>query len=171
MSSSNEIRRYINLIESIESANDIIPGELQKYNTLAKQLAEIQSFKGIIKYIEYPSKGVQLAAVSQNGNAIQYINNPTELVQLAAVKNCGWAIRFILAKGIVPSIVVQRAAVLENPVSALKYMIYYSIPISKMIQWTAAKQIKERNIVSHLDELDEDMLNSLDPDVQKYLQS
>ena len=155
----------------MNNLNDIIPGERPEYNTLAKQLKIVKQDGYNIQFIRNPSEDVQLAAVSHYRPAIRYLESPSETVQLAAVQNHGGAIYYILAKGIVPSIVVQRAAVLENPVSALKYMIYYSIPISKMIQWTAAKQIKERNIVSHLDELDEDMLNSLDPDVQKYLQS
>ena len=156
------MRRYINLVESV---NDIIPGELPGYNTLAKQLsavnqdgneiyniensservqlAAVHQDRRAIAYIKNPSEVVQLAAVSNNGYIIQYIRNPSENVQLAAVKDIGSAICYILAKGIVPSISVQRAAIIENPVSALRHMINYNFPISKMIQWTAAKRIKE----------------------------
>ena len=126
----------------MNNMDDIIPGEPEKFKTLAKQLA----------------------AVQKNGRTIQLINNHSEQVQIAAVQQDGWAIFDILAKGIIPSIPVQKAAVLQNPIDALYSMISYNIPISKMIQWTAAKQSKEFGQI-----IDKDTLNHLDPDVQKYL--
>ena len=142
----NDMRKYINLVESIESGDDIIPGERTEYNTLAKQLA----------------------AVRLDGWAIKHIKKPSEEVQLAAVREKGWAIVYTLHNGIAPSIPVQRAAVLNHPIGALEEMIKYNLPISKMIQWTAAKRIKERNLV---DNLHKDVLNKLDPDVQNFLRS
>ena len=126
----------------MNNLNDIIPDELLEYNSLAKQLD----------------------TVSRAGHTIQFIRNPNETVQLAAVRENGYALRYIFSKGIEPSIPVQRAAVLNNPVWALNAMIYYNFPISKMIQWTAAKQSKEFGQI-----IDKDTLNHLDPDVQKYL--
>ena len=35
----NDIRKYINLIESMDSSDDIIPGERPKYNTLSKHFS------------------------------------------------------------------------------------------------------------------------------------
>ena len=138
------MRKYINLIESIESADDIIPGEDPAYDTLAKQLDAVQ---------RWPMD-------------FQQIKNPSEQVQLAAVQQYGWAINYILDKGITPSIPVQKDAVLQNPVWALKGMIKHNFLISKMVQWTAAKRIKEQNL-----RIDEYVLDKLDPDVQKYLRS
>ena len=54
---------------------------------------------------------------------------------------------------------------------ALYYMIDFNIPISKMIQWIAAKRIKEINIDIDDDELFKYKFNYLDPDVQDYLNS
>ena len=135
----NEMRKYIDLVES---SNDIIQDELPKY------------------------EAKRLAAVRLDGWRIEYINNPSEEVQLAAVRQSGSVIHLILAKGIVPSIAVQQAAVLQNPVSALGTMIYHHLPVSKMIQWTAAKEIKKRNL-----KIEEIILSKLDPDVQEYLKS
>ena len=127
----------------MNNLHDIIPEENPEYDTLNKQLA----------------------AVQVNGRAIQLINNPSEEVQLAAVEQNGYVIYWILKKGIVPSIAVQRAAVLSDPTQALYYMIEYNIPISKMIQWTAAKRIKELDLVV----IHKNILDKLDPDVQEYL--
>ena len=205
----NDMRKYIKLVESaIESADDIIPGELPKYNTLAKQLAAVQKYGPAIEYIknpseevklaavqktgwaiEYipnPSENVKLAAVSQDGHAIQFISNPSEIIQLAAVQQDGHAIQFIsnpseiiqlaaikrsrdsiyyiLNNRIIPSVPVQKYAVIYDTVNALNKMIWYKIPISKMILWTAAKKIKELNL-----KIKEDILSKLDPDVQEYL--
>ena len=146
--------------------DDIIPGERPEYNTLAKQLAAVQRDSGYIQFIKNPSEQVQLAAVSQNIFAIEHIENPSEQVQLAAVQKDGWAIRFILAKGITPSIPVQRAAVLQNLVDVLKVMFKRNFPISKMIQWTAAKRIKELGLSYRLDD---EHLYYLDLDVQNFL--
>ena len=148
--------------------NDIIPGELRNYNTLAKQLTAVKKNGHAVQWIRNPSLDVQLAAVRQNGFAIGHIKNPSELVQLEALKVDGSALYWILAKRIVPSIAVQRAAVLQNPVWALNNMTHYNIPISKMIQWTAAKRIKERDM---FDDLGKGVLEKLDPDVQNYLRS
>ena len=153
----NLMRHWINLVESID---DIIPGELPEYNTLAKQLKAVQKNGRAIIHILNPSEKVQLAAVQQDGYSIADIKNPCEQVQLAAVKENSWSIKYIEN----PSIAVQRAAVLKSPVWALNAMINRNFPISKMIQWTAAKQIKERNLI-----IDKDMLDHLDLDVQKYL--
>ena len=122
--------------------NDTIPGEDPKYNTLAKQLKAVQNY----------------------GLAIEFIKNPSELVQLAAVQKNGLVIKFILLKGIIPSIPVQKAAILQNPVWALDAMIKRNFPISKLIQWTAAKRIKEKEI-----NINKNILDQLDPDVQDYL--
>ena len=133
------MRKYINIVES---SNDIIPGELPRYNTLAKQLNR----------------------VNEDGRMIQFINNPSEHVQLAAVRENGRIIRWILKHGITPSITVQRAAVLQNPINALAFMIEFNFPISKMIQWTAAKEIKAWNL-----SIKKSLLDQLDHDVQEYL--
>ena len=122
--------------------DNIIPNERPEYNTLAKQLK----------------------TVKENGNSIAYINNPCELVQLAAVRFNGNIIYHIFDKGITPSIPVQRDAVMKEPVSALYHMVNRNFPISKVIQWTAAKQIKERNL-----KISRVTLVKLDPDVQEYL--
>ena len=126
----------------MNNLNDIIPDELLEYNSLAKQLD----------------------TVSRAGHTIQFIRNPNETVQLAAVRENGYALRYIFSKGIEPSIPVQRAAVLNNPVWALNAMIYYNFPISKMIQWTAAKRIKEENW-----KIRDTHVTKLDLDVQEYL--
>ena len=112
----------------MNNLNDIIPGERPEYNTLAKQLK----------------------IVKQDGYNIQFIRNPSEDVQLAAVQENGRAIYDIIDKGITPSIAVQRVAILNHPTGALEEMLFNDFPISKMIQWTAAKIIKERNLVSDL---------------------
>ena len=162
----NEMRKLIDIVESENLSDEIIPGELPEYNTLAKQLAAVQQAGWKIQYIRNLSLEVQLEAVKQSGYNIQYITNPAEQVQLVAVQHNGLAIDDILAKGIVPSIAVQRAAVLNKPASALRLMVRYNFPISKMIQWTAAKLIKKRGF-----ELAESHLSKLDPDVQDYLRS
>ena len=184
----NDMRHWINLVESVNPSQDTIPGERSKYNTIAKQLEAVQRDGDEIQLIKNPSLAVQLTAVRQNGHAVQWIRNPSldvqlaavqkngysirhiknpsEQVQLAAVQQNGWVIYWILEKRIIPSIAVQRYAVLNDPVWALDAMIKYNFPISKMIQWTAAKEIKERNLVSCLDEK---TLNKLDLDVQEYL--
>ena len=136
-------------IDIVESEDDIIPDELPEYNTEAKQLE----------------------AVRQNPYTIRHIENPSEPVQLAAVKANGCAIRWILKNGIVPSITVQRAAVIEDPLGASCHMIDHKLPISKMIQWTAAKRIKELNLTDEFCEFYEVVLDKLDPDVQEYLKS
>ena len=159
----NDIRKYINLIESDD---DIILGELPEYNTLVKQLKAVRYNPKDIQYMVNPSEQVQLTAVRQDGFVIKYIPNPSEEVQLVSVQKNGLAIKFILAKGIVPSIAVQRAAVLQNPFWALYYMIDHKLPISKMIQWTAAKRIKELGW-----KVSKDLSDKLDPDVQDYLRS
>ena len=128
----------------MNNINDIIPGELPAFNNLAKQLVKVK----------------------QDGWAIQFIKNPSEEVQLAAVKQNGRAIYFILGKGIIPSIAVQRAAVLNHPFGALEGMIEHDFPISKMIQWTAAKEIKEQCLVSKIGHKTLDYLN---PSVREYL--
>ena len=133
------MRHWIDLVESV---NDIIPGELPEYNTEAKQLA----------------------AVKQNGFAIEHIKNPSEGVQLVAIKDIDSAFGWILHKGISPSIAVQRAAAIKNPVIFLMAVIEYNYPISKMILWTAAKRIKEQGW-----EIGKDKLDHLDPDIQDYL--
>ena len=43
-------------------------------------------------------------------------------------------------------------------------MIDHKLPISKMIQWTAAKRIKELDL-----DIGEVVFDDLDPDVQEYL--
>ena len=138
------MRKYINIVESID---DIIPGELPEYNTITKQLD----------------------IMNHNGQAIDYINNPSEDVQLAAVQQNVMAIYYILEKRIKPSIAVQRIAVLQNPLWVLGELIEYNIPISKMIQWTAAKRIKELDLT--IGKIGKNILNKLDPDVQEYLRS
>ena len=108
----NDMRKYIKLVESaIESADDIIPGELPKYNTLAKQLAAVQKYGPAIEYIKNPSEEVKLAAVQKTGWAIEYIPNPSENVKLAAVSQDGHVIRYIDN----PSELVCLAAIRQNP--------------------------------------------------------
>ena len=155
------MRDWINLIESADS---IIPDERPGFNTLAKQLAAVENHGLSIQFIKNPSLAVQLAAVRENGDAIKHIKNPCLEVQLEAVQNYGGAIYYILDKGFVPSIALQRIAVLNDPTWALEGMIEHDFPISKMIQWTAAKRIKERNW-----KIDKDTLDKLDPDIQEYL--
>ena len=150
----------------MNNMDDIIPDESEEYNTLSKQLALVQKHGWAIDYIKNPSEDVQLAAVKQTGFVIECIRNPSEVVQLAAVNSSASAFGFILEKEIAPSIPVQKAAVMKDPFGALLVMIEHDFPISKMIQWTAAKLIKEQNMVS---DLYEDELNKLDLDVQKYL--
>ena len=88
----------------MNNLNDIILSEGKNFNTLAKQLA----------------------AVKLAGWNIQYIRNPSEEVQIAAVSQDGSAIKSILEHGIIPSIAVQRAAVLQDPTDALYYMIIHN---------------------------------------------
>ena len=187
----NSMRHWINLIESTNLDN-IIPGELPGYNTLANQLKAVQKNGSAIQLISNPSEEVRLAAVKKDGNAIFFIKNPSEEVRLAAVKkdgqsikyiskpseqvqleavqNNGGAIYYMMKKRIVPSIAVQRAAVLQSPVIALASMIGYDFPISKMIQWIAAKRIKELKKVKKI-VIPSVVRNGLAPDVQKYLKS
>ena len=174
----------------MNNLHDIIPGESFLYNTLSKQLSLVRGNATLIRQIKNPSEQVQLAAVQQDGwtiyyipnpseqvqieavkqssDAILYIDNPSEQVQIIAIQQYGPAIGIILRKGIVPSIAVQRVAALRDPLWALHVMTVYNIPISKMIQWFAAKRIKERNL---FEELDKDILDKLDLDVQNYLKS
>ena len=155
------MRKYINLVESLD---EIIPDEHPRYNTLAKQLAAVSQDGYIIEYIKNPCEQVQIAAVRRHGLSIQFIPNPSERVQLEAVEENMFAFKQILDKGIVPSIAVQRAAVLNSPKWALYHMIDYNIPISKMIQWIAAKRLKELKKEKTIL-----FLSKLDPDVQNFL--
>ena len=170
-----------------QDRDDIIPGEDPKYNTEVKQLAAVRQDATTIRYIKNPTEHVQLAAIRKYGYAIRYIENPSEEVQIFAIQRYGYAIShiknpseelqlaavrfngryiyYILEKGIVPSIDVQKAAVLNNPVWALRYMVDYNIPISKMIQWTAAKRLVELGLTSI------DYSKLLDTDVQNWIKN
>ena len=151
--SSSEIRKYINLLEGI-FGNNLKTGNKQTNKDFYKDPEHISHIP-----VPNPSKNI-----THNQSPFGNIKQQMDL-KGDSDKN---SIYYKIKIGEKVSIEDQKAAISKDPVVFLMAVIEYNYPISKMIQWTAAKRVKELGLSSHLGE---EYLDHLDPSVRDYLEN
>lgn len=87
------------------------PIKFIKNPTERVQMIVATNWPNDVRYIENPTERVQMAVVTKAPSRIKLINNPTERVQLEAVTRDKDGIKHIINIGIIPSEIVQLAAV------------------------------------------------------------
>ena len=122
----------------------------------------------ILDYVPHPSDELLIKIVENyryNLSPLFKLIVVSTDVQIAAVTNNGYCIVYISE----PGVEIQRAAANGyNPVLFVHAMTEMKQRTSRMIQWMAAKRIKELNRVGILNHDDWDFF---DTDVQEYLRN
>jgi hypothetical protein len=128
-----------------------------------EQISEIKKDWKVYLTIKNPSERVQIAAVQIWPNLLRYMDNPKEAVQLAAVKRCAGAFQYLKDKN--PSEAVQLLAVKKDP-----FMIEYVKNPSEALQLIAVrKDIETISSIKNPTEKIQMMVINLNPSMIRHI--